>query len=469
MKPPSTEQNWTFQWNSPGKYGYRIGGGPFPDYLSIDLATLNVRYCLAQTQEPIYDPLVTPGDAIESFIVRADPTTLNSCTISGQDISLASGPRQWKRQPRYLASAVPIRAWVRTYLLFAVILVIVGILMKMALDSEPVTRNTLFGHESSLQNGGLVQWGQISTAGNMIIAIVTANLPQIALTLGYFAYNTLFTRLQAEKEWNSFSIDYRPLRVTSPRGEQCSSYRLQLPYRYSIPLLITSISLHWLVSNTIYIAVIEGGFYSTDEDDSSFNTLGLSEDSFIGIGFSSSAIVLVFSIAVFLMLIPLVLSRREYKGQMVIARANSMIISAACQVSLLPGSRPPGQHPSRIHTPSLRSWGENLEPMGSGGIQYEMEMQNLLSPSAIDDTSMARNSLDNDITAELSSELLGDDDMPEKLARMRLARRKLKWGVVKMAPDFYEHFKDFQEDLGHLSFGVIEQDVALPEEGRWYA
>lgn len=93
----------------------------------------------------------------------------------------------------------------------------------------------------------------------MIPSVLLANCPQLILSFSYFAYNAFFTRLLVEKEWNSFSLDYRPLRVTAPEGEQWSTYRLQLPYRYSLPLLGVSVLLHWLVSNTFYVYIIEGG------------------------------------------------------------------------------------------------------------------------------------------------------------------------------------------------------------------
>lgn len=298
----------------------------------------------------------------------------------------------------------------------------------------------------------------------MIIAIVTANLPQMVLTLGYFAFNTLFTRLQAEKEWNAFSIDYRPLRVTSPEGEQRSTYRLQLPYRYSIPLLVTSIMLHWLVSNTVYVSVIEGGFYLSEHAVGP-NSYGISEDSFIGIGFSSSAILLVFLISLVLMTIPVILGGRKFKGEMVVARANSMIISATCHVSLLLGSQCPGTL-SRICTPFSISRRDDLEPIGKGGWADEVEMQDVLSPGAADDKPAGRSNLVNVVTVESRLE---DDNVLEVMARRRLAQSRLKWGVVRMAPGFHYNFKSFQEDVGHLSFGVVEQDVAPPEEGRWYA
>lgn len=87
---------------------------------------------------------------------------------------------------------------------------------------------------------------------------MVANLPQLILSICYLAYNGLFTRMLAEFEWSKYSVGFRSLRVTEPKGSQNSTYRLQLPYRFSIPLVIVSIALHWLYSNCIYVSNYEG-------------------------------------------------------------------------------------------------------------------------------------------------------------------------------------------------------------------
>lgn len=91
------------------------------------------------------------------------------------------------------------------------------------------------------------------------ILLIAANSPQIILSMCYFSFNAFFTRTQTESEWSSYSLSYKPLRVTIPRGEQTSTYRLQLPYKYSLPLLAISVLLHWILSNAIFLFVVEGG------------------------------------------------------------------------------------------------------------------------------------------------------------------------------------------------------------------
>lgn len=92
--------------------------------------------------------------------------------------------------------------------------------------------------------------------------LVVVNIPQLILSFIYLTVNALHTQLQVEHEWNSYARDYAPLRVSYPAGKQVSTYRLQLPYRYSIPLLVMSVGLHYFVSQSLFLIVVEGGRWS---------------------------------------------------------------------------------------------------------------------------------------------------------------------------------------------------------------
>src|SRR5882762_8193321 len=65
-----------------------------------------------------------------------------------------------------------------------------------------------------------------------------------------------FTGMLAGLEWSQMAWQKKSLRVSqNPQGEQRSSYFLQLPYRYAIPLLGFSAVMHWLVSRSIFVLV----------------------------------------------------------------------------------------------------------------------------------------------------------------------------------------------------------------------
>jgi hypothetical protein len=64
------------------------------------------------------------------------------------------------------------------------------------------------------------------------------------------------------KQNNSHLLPFYVCRLTKNlRGLQYSTYRLQLPYKYSIPLIIVSIVLHWLLSNSLYLMASGGSRY----------------------------------------------------------------------------------------------------------------------------------------------------------------------------------------------------------------
>ena len=94
--------------------------------------------------------------------------------------------------------------------------------------------------------------GSASVLANVFIA----NCPQLVLSVAYVSYNCLFTCLVLSREWLSYASERKGLRTTFPKGAQRSSFWLNIPYRFSIPLLIASGLLHWLLSQSIFLAQI---------------------------------------------------------------------------------------------------------------------------------------------------------------------------------------------------------------------
>ena len=95
----------------------------------------------------LHHPLLTPGDAIESFIANPDPATNDMCWISRHP-KLVLGPmgsrrwlsgcRPWKRSPRRTGSSVPMPIWIVSYLLFYSIIGFVGFLAYAAYVEQPL-------------------------------------------------------------------------------------------------------------------------------------------------------------------------------------------------------------------------------------------------------------------------------------------------------------------------------------------
>ncbi|KAM5349449.1 hypothetical protein ACJ41O_005954 [Fusarium nematophilum] len=213
------------------------------------------------------NPLMTPGDAIASFITMPDEETKGMCTLTMADLKRTpkqsttssnykwlQGPRQWQPIPkRTFGKAVPLNIWVLSSVLIGSSLIVAAVMLSLAINGQPLNQSR-FGHapqnedvaDDNLYNLPLVQLTMV------------ANLPQLILSICYMSYNGLFTRMLAEFEWSKYSVGFRALRVTDPKGKQNSTYRLQLPYRFSIPLIIVSILLHWIYSNCIYVSNYEG-------------------------------------------------------------------------------------------------------------------------------------------------------------------------------------------------------------------
>ncbi|EEP78515.1 predicted protein [Uncinocarpus reesii 1704] len=224
--------------------------------------------CIFMLAKPLsQEPLVVLGDAIASFIITPDERTAARCTLNHSSTTSIWAarpinapqpqpqPQRWHHRNCRWFAAVSKSAWIRSYIIFAGVIAFVGAMLGSAQSSNPLQRKQTLSHSPT---NGLFNANGYRGAG-LRMAALQANAPQLLLSFSYFVYNSLYTRICIEKEWNKYSRGYHPLRVTRPQGQQISTYRLQLPYRYSIPLIVISVLLHWLVSNTLYVFVLEGG------------------------------------------------------------------------------------------------------------------------------------------------------------------------------------------------------------------
>lgn len=68
----------------------------------------------------------------------------------------------------------------------------------------------------------------------LVATVLFANMPQAILSFLYLTYNGIYSCVLGAHEWSLFARSRMPLRVTSPVGQQRSTYYLQLPYNYAI-------------------------------------------------------------------------------------------------------------------------------------------------------------------------------------------------------------------------------------------
>lgn len=168
-------------------------------------------------------------------------------------------------------------------------------------------------------------------------AVLLANIPQILLSISYFFYNSTLTSMMMAVEYDNYAIRgtrlssnpktaknqaKKGLRVSTNRtGAQRSFYFLSLPYRYSLPLLLSYTVLHWLVSQSLfYVRVI---LY--DENMQHDSNLDVNS-----CGWSPVALICAIIVGSVMILTLLGLSTRSFRSVIPLAGSCSAAISAAC-------------------------------------------------------------------------------------------------------------------------------------------
>lgn len=161
---------------------------------------------------------------------------------------------------------------------------------------------------------------KFTTAGILLNAWI-ANIPQLILSVVYFSFNGLYTSMALAKEWNHLASEKKGLRVTNPQGEQRGTYFLQLPYRWSLPLTVTSGSLHWLISQTLFLVQI------TVKDTQGNTDLSSSVSA---CGYSAASLLALLVVGTVLTIVTCVVSFFGTTDKLPFAASCSLVISAAC-------------------------------------------------------------------------------------------------------------------------------------------
>ncbi|PWW73704.1 hypothetical protein C7212DRAFT_365968 [Tuber magnatum] len=266
---------------------------------------------IARSREPT---LVTLGDALQSFLRIPDPTTIGMCFADQRFVKrerrsvLRTVPGQWKykRVRRWWTSASKTR-WITCNLLCLTVIILGGWLLRSGMERD----------------GEYFQTDIISIVSigfrNLSEATLLANLPQTILSFLYLTYNSLFTCMLSGYELSLFSHHHRTLCVTSPRPGQRSTYWLQIPYNYAIPLMALSGLLHWLTSESIFLARVEMSDPLGKEISATIN----------GLGYSCIAIILVLMLAALALLTPAGMGYRPFAAEITTTGGCSAAISAA--------------------------------------------------------------------------------------------------------------------------------------------
>ncbi|PUU76462.1 hypothetical protein B9Z19DRAFT_990571 [Tuber borchii] len=280
---------------------------------------------VARSREPT---LVTLGDAIDSFLRISDPTTMGICFADRQFIDgewrrgLGTGPRQWKQNgaQRWWTSVSKTR-WITCNFFFSITIFVSTVLLVFGIRHDGAQMKTDI---SSMWSRGFGKVNSVSllTIGlrNITESVLLANLPQTILSFLYLTYNSLFTCMLAGHEWSLFGHNHCTLRVTSPRPGQRSTYWLQIPYTYAIPLMALSGLLHWLTSQSIFLARVEIYYPFGGEVSRRIST----------VGYSCIAIISVLILGILALLAAAGMGYKRFSAEITTVGCCSAAISAAC-------------------------------------------------------------------------------------------------------------------------------------------
>lgn len=164
---------------------------------------------------------------------------------------------------------------------------------------------------------------------SVISLLLIANSPQLVFSALYYLCNGLLTCMLAVAEYNDFATQRKPLRVSWSKGQQRSTYYLSLPYRYGIFLTATSIAMHWLLSQSVFL--VKTILYNVHGKIVEHPSWKSTVDQLVtACGFSVLAMLITMILGIVAMAVLVGLSMRRLRSNMPLASSCSAAISAAC-------------------------------------------------------------------------------------------------------------------------------------------
>ncbi|KAK2597351.1 hypothetical protein QQS21_006048 [Conoideocrella luteorostrata] len=245
--------------------------------------------------------LYTLGDAIASFMKVPDPTTRNMCLATKDDFlrtkpSLCSWrsrtpkpstePRLFRNEPKFWMQAASMTRWVVLIAVCCFVLLSTAALLAASIKSLrhrklPTSMPGLagLGFGAPTPYTYLVMGLPRDDPTGLISNVLIANLPQLFLSLVYVLYNAMLSTFLVQREFSHCykAAKRKPLRVSEPMGIQRSSYFISMPLRYGLPLYATSGIMHFLLSQSLFLARITALFANgTVDRKASFSTCAYS-------------------------------------------------------------------------------------------------------------------------------------------------------------------------------------------------
>jgi hypothetical protein len=173
-------------------------------------------------------------------------------------------------------------------------------------------------------------------------------LPQVVLSIIYFLYMGIMTSMFLAADWSKFAFQPQTLMVSTPSGNQRSTWLLGAPLGWGLALFGFSTLLHWFLSQSIF--VVEMTVYNKDGTPKSPPTNRDENDHSHVTNCGYSPIAIIFSViaaGILLLSAVIFMWRRFPEGAPPVVSTCSAAISAACH--------PTNKHEGIVHD-ELR-WG----------------------------------------------------------------------------------------------------------------
>lgn len=268
---------------------------------------------------------ITFGDALASWLGKPDQATTSCCFQDHRSI-IHEPKREHSRIPRPIDLAtrrwrrgVSKRRWIAIISLLVVALMISCACLGLTVRQMNInTSDTIFSLGFGAVNSNMLAATGLPEKGakGLVSSVLFANLPQLVLSFVYLSYNALITCMLLANEYSRYEIQRKPLRVTTPCKQQRATYWLQMPYTYGIPLIVLSGTLHWLISQGVFMVRVEsyrdGKPYETDGS---------------AVGLSPAPMLVVIIMGTCLIAIAVGLGSRKLAGK-------SMPVAASCSFAL---------------------------------------------------------------------------------------------------------------------------------------
>ncbi|KAE8398432.1 hypothetical protein BDV37DRAFT_31457 [Aspergillus pseudonomiae] len=301
----------------------------------------SILLCLLVSREPT---LATIGDALDSFLRSPDMASRGRCLLSKMDDTIFPDPsnigpawaQRWQHGEGWLGrcyQGTSVRRWGACILLWLAS-IIVGLVFLFKGINLVGVQNAFTTGFGALSLNAIVNTSGYKggTAASIVTTSIVANLPQLLLSGLYFMYNAVLTGMATAYEWSLFAYQQTTLRVTLPRGAQRETYWLQLPWRYSLPLLACSTVIHWLISQSIFLINLK--IYQPSNELLTRPNTHFPSASDSGIitacGYSPLAIITALAVAILMFAVLTTVSTFKLKPDIPVIGSCSVAISAAC-------------------------------------------------------------------------------------------------------------------------------------------